>query len=77
MVRQLLLYQGVENKNAEEVGFEPTVPFGTTVFKTAAFDLSATPPLVKIIRKIHPSVKAKRESIEFNANPGLILRQKF
>ena len=29
---------------AEEVGFEPTVPCGTTVFKTAAFDHSATPP---------------------------------
>jgi hypothetical protein len=29
---------------AEEVGFEPTVPFGTTVFKTAAFNHSATPP---------------------------------
>ena len=30
--------------SAEEVGFEPTVPCGTTVFKTAAFDHSATPP---------------------------------
>ena len=30
---------------AEEVGFEPTVPFGTTVFKTAAFNHSAIPPL--------------------------------
>ncbi len=29
---------------AEEVGFEPTVPFGTTVFKTAALNHSATPP---------------------------------
>ena len=29
---------------AVEVGFEPTVPCGTTVFKTAAFDHSATPP---------------------------------
>jgi hypothetical protein len=29
---------------AEEVGFEPTVPFSTTVFKTAAFSHSATPP---------------------------------
>ena len=29
---------------AEEVGFEPTVPEGTTVFKTAAFVRSATPP---------------------------------
>ena len=29
---------------AEEVGFEPTVPLRTTVFKTAAFGRSATPP---------------------------------
>lgn len=29
--------------NAEEEGFEPPVPLGTTVFKTAAIDHSATP----------------------------------
>ena len=29
---------------AEGEGFEPPVPFGTTVFKTAAIDRSATPP---------------------------------
>ena len=29
---------------AEEKGFEPLVPFGTAVFKTAALDHSATPP---------------------------------
>ena len=29
---------------AEEEGFEPPVPRGTTVFKTAAFDHSAIPP---------------------------------
>ena len=32
------------NSMAEEVGFEPTVPCGTTVFKTAAFNHSAIPP---------------------------------
>ena len=32
------------NEMAEEVGFEPTVPCGTTVFKTAAFNHSAIPP---------------------------------
>ena len=32
------------NHLAEEVGFEPTVPCGTTVFKTAAFNHSAIPP---------------------------------
>lgn len=30
---------------AEGVGFEPTVPCGTPVFKTGAIDLSAIPPL--------------------------------
>ncbi len=29
---------------AEEEGFEPPVTFATTVFKTAAFGRSATPP---------------------------------
>ena len=33
----------VKASNAEEEGFEPPVPRGTTVFKTAAFDHSATP----------------------------------
>ena len=32
---------------AEGVGFEPTSPFGETVFKTAAIDHSAIPPTVK------------------------------
>lgn len=31
-------------KLAEAVGFEPTVPFGTTVFKTASLSHSDTPP---------------------------------
>ena len=29
---------------AEGEGFEPPVPFGTLVFKTSAFNHSATPP---------------------------------
>ena len=33
-----------KEKLAEEEGFEPPVPFSTTVFKTAAFNRSATPP---------------------------------
>ena len=32
------------NHFAEAEGFEPPVPFSTTVFKTAAIDHSATPP---------------------------------
>ncbi len=35
---------GLNNKLAEGVGFEPTRPFGLTVFKTAAIDHSAIPP---------------------------------
>ncbi len=31
--------------SAEEKGFEPLEPFGSTVFKTAAIDHSAIPPL--------------------------------
>jgi hypothetical protein len=31
--------------SAERKGFEPPVPDGTAVFKTAAFDHSATSPL--------------------------------
>ena len=29
---------------AEDTGFEPAEPFGSTVFKTAAIDHSANPP---------------------------------
>ena len=34
------------NKTPERVGFEPTVPFSTAVFKTAAIDHSATSPIL-------------------------------
>ena len=34
--------------SAENVGFEPTVPLGTTVFKTAAIDHSANSPGAKL-----------------------------
>ena len=37
---------------AEEVGFEPTMPCGIPVFKTGAFDRSATPPGQPEDRKI-------------------------
>lgn len=33
--------------SAEEEGFEPPEPFSSTVFKTAAFDRSATPLCVR------------------------------
>ena len=39
------------SRMAEEVGFEPTVRFpGTAVFKTAAFNHSATPPVPRVVR---------------------------
>ena len=55
-------FEGVQTKNpdtfksgffefcAEEEGFEPPVPYGTTVFKTAAFDHSAIPPGAKLVK---------------------------
>ena len=33
---------------AEGEGFEPSVPYGTLVFKTSAIDLSAIPPVFSI-----------------------------
>lgn len=35
----------IREKMAEDTGFEPAEPFGSTVFKTAAIDHSANPPL--------------------------------
>ncbi len=52
---------------AEGVGFEPTMPCGIPVFKTGAFDRSATPPDVSISQAkkvyfalIKPSRKRKQ-----------------
>ena len=39
-----------EKSRAERVGFEPTVPCGTTVFKTAAFNHSATSPIYSLFQ---------------------------
>ena len=36
---------------AEGVGFEPTSPFGEAVFKTAALNHSAIPPLIHAIHQ--------------------------
>ena len=43
-VKQKMPLKGHFKSLAENVGFEPTVPFGTTVFKTAAIDHSANSP---------------------------------
>ena len=42
---------------AEREGFEPPVPRGTTVFKTAAFDHSAIPPGAKLVKKCKRQTK--------------------
>ena len=34
----------LKTRLVEGVGFEPTIPFGMPVFKTGAFNRSATPP---------------------------------
>jgi hypothetical protein len=39
----------IDMNRAENVGFEPTVPCGTTVFKTAAIDHSANSPRAKLV----------------------------
>lgn len=46
---------------AEDTGFEPAEPFGSTVFKTAAIDHSANPPLNRelIIKFFSKKDKAK------------------
>ena len=43
---------------AESVGFEPTVPFGTSDFKSGAFGHSANSPFVAIITYYDMPVKA-------------------
>ncbi len=48
---------------AESEGFEPPVPLGTTVFKTAAFDHSANSPerdKSRIIFKIQKAFREKK-----------------
>ena len=45
---------------AEEEGFEPPVPCGTTVFKTAAFDHSAIPPGAKLVKKYNVHMKKRK-----------------
>ena len=45
---------------AEKVGFEPTEPYGSTVFKTAAFDHSATSPMRRQDTGIHAVFTSKK-----------------
>ncbi len=45
--KKLNFFSKIELLRAEMEGFEPPVPRSTTVFKTAAFDHSATSPRQK------------------------------
>jgi hypothetical protein len=42
--RNFTFLPAIGKKKTEERGFEPLVPFGTTVFKTATISHSVTPP---------------------------------
>ena len=42
---------------ADRVGFEPTVPFSTSVFKTDAIDHSTTYPVVFMERGVYLSLR--------------------
>ena len=53
---------------AESKGFEPLVPCGTTVFKTAAFDHSATPLFYLGSKNILISRLAKNTILNFSFN---------
>ena len=54
---------------AEREGFEPPDPFESTVFKTAAFDHSATSP---IYRK--PNLNTKPNYVDYAASTATLLR---
>ena len=60
--------------NAEEEGFEPPVPCGTTVFKTAAFDHSAIPPGAKLVKKCNQKTKKKKILALFGAGEVLTVK---
>ena len=48
---------------AEEVGFEPTEPFSSTVFKTAAFNHSAIPPFMFSVAQQHVNRSGYKDTI--------------
>lgn len=50
---------------AEDVGFEPTEPLGSTVFKTAAFNRSANPP-TRCLLFGRSSAQPKRQHKEYH-----------
>ena len=69
---------------AEGVGFEPTEPFGSPVFKTGAIDHSTTPPLSlpgsltrslptrrRFLRRDHAAWQALMKPIEDRQSPAV------
>ena len=61
---------------AEREGFEPSRPFGLTVFKTAAFDHSATSPSAlhsKRCRSIYKKKRGEKRSFSSLNEPNAIL----
>ena len=58
----------IKFKMAESEGFEPPEPFGSTVFKTAAFNHSATPPrqpafFTILLRQASPDLRSLAGSL--------------
>ena len=66
-IKTRLLRKRVLRICAEEEGFEPPVPCGTTVFKTAAFDHSAIPPGAKLVKKCNVHMKKGKIVYVFGA----------
>jgi hypothetical protein len=58
-LRDALLYL-----SAEKEGFEPPVPCGTTVFKTAALDRSAISPGAKVVKFLLLEIHFKKNRKE-------------
>ena len=55
---------------ADRVGFEPTVPFSTSVFKTDAIDHSTTYPMVFMERGVKVAPGAGLEPATFPLTAG-------
>ena len=53
---------------AEEVGFEPTEPCGSTVFKTAAFNHSAIPPCIWLGASVLKTLPKLSQRIPYNGS---------
>jgi hypothetical protein len=49
-IKKGALRDALLHASAEKEGFEPPVPCGTTVFKTAALDRSAISPGAKVVK---------------------------